>query len=190
MKYFLLPLLIATAFVYHASAQAPALAPGAVIIKKIDPAGVKTPEFNITGGPQHRSKSLTWLEIEVEFETKVDDIQELKFDYMVQIDKTLVTGTVNHINIPKGPEHYSVMYLAPRTIEKILGSGKALTAGAIGNVWITISSPDGVVLHAKGHPKDAAPPNAPRLPGLLSKEATPFAPLFFDRYEAVRGGAR
>lgn len=185
MKYFLLPLLIATAFVYHAGAQAPALQPGSVVIKKIEPAGIKTPEFNITGGPQHRSKSLTWIEIEVEFETKVEDIAELKFEYMLQLGQTLVTGTVNHINIPKGPEHFSVMYLAPRTIEKILGN-KPLSGASIGNVWITVSSPDGVLLHAKGHPKDAPPPNAPRFPGLLSKEVTPFAPLFFDRYEAVR----
>src|SRR5262245_18728488 len=113
MKYLILPLLLAVGLVYHAAAQAPQLAPGSVIIKKIEPAGIKTPEYQITGGPQHRSKSQTWVEIEVEFETKVDDIPELKFDYMLQLGQTLVTGTVNHINIPKGPEHFSVMYLPP-----------------------------------------------------------------------------
>lgn len=187
MKYFLIPLLVASAFVYHASAQAPALGPGAVVISKIEPAGVKTPDFSISGGPQKRSKIGTWLEIEVEFETKVEEVAELKFDYMIAIEKTLVTGTVSHINIPKGKDHYSVMYISPRTLEKIIGQGKTLTGSSIGNVWITVSTPDGVTLAAKGHPTNAAPPNAPRLPGLLNKMDTPFAPLFFDRYEAVKG---
>jgi hypothetical protein len=185
MKYFLIPLLVAGAFVYHAAAQAP-LGPGAVAISKIEPAGVKTPEYSITGGPQKRSKVQTWLEIEVEFETKPEDIGELKFDYMVAIDKTLVTGSVTHVSIPKGRDHFSVMYIAPRTLEKIIGSGKTLTAANIGNVWITISTPDGVKLVEKGYPKDAPPPNAARMAGLLNKQETPFAPLFFDRYEAVK----
>jgi hypothetical protein len=184
MKYFLLPLLLATVFVYHAPAQAPGLTQGMVIITKIEPSAVNTPEFNITNGPQKRSKSLKWLEFEVEFETKVDDIPELKFDYVAQVDNKLVTGTVSHINIPKGKEHYSVMYIAPRTLEKLTG-GKALTSASIQNLWVTISSADGVKLDEKAI-KMVPIPNLPRGAGLLNKQETPFAPLFFDRYEAVR----
>src|SRR5688572_24470860 len=180
MKIFLIPLILVGAFVSYASAQAPALAPGAVIITKIEPSAPPTPEFQVTGGAPKRSKLQKWLEIEVEFETKLEETAEIKFDYMVQVEKTLVTGTVTHINIPKGKDHYSVMYITPRTLEKIIGPGKTLTSAAIGNVWITISSPDGVTLHAKGYPKDAPPPNAPRMPGLLNKMETPFAPLYFD----------
>jgi len=185
MKTFLVSAIAMVALVYQTNGQAP-LGPGAVVISKIEPAAVKTPEFNVTGGPQKRSKVGTWLEIEVEFETKVEEIAELKFEYMVAIENKLLTGTVSHINIPKGRDHYSVMYIAPRTLEKLTG-GKPLTAGSVQNVWVTVSSADGVELDKKAAPKNMAVPNAPRLPGLiLNKQETPFAPLFFDRYEAIK----
>ena len=184
MKTFLVSAIAAMAFLYHASAQAP-LQPGSVKITRIDPSGVKTPEYTIQGGPQKRSKVGTWLEIEVEFETKGEQIAELKFDYMVAIENKLVTGTVSHVLIPGGKDHFSVMYIAPRTLEKLTG-GKPLTSASVQNVWISVSSPDGVQLDGKGSPKNGPPPNVARMPGLLNKMETPFAPLFFDRYEAIK----
>jgi hypothetical protein len=184
MKSFLIPLLVAGAFVYHAAAQAP-VGPGSVSISKLEPSGVKTPEFNVTGGPQKRSKIGTWLEFEVEFETKAEEIAELKFDYIAQVENRLITGSVTHINIPKGRDHYSVMYVAPRTLEKLTG-GKPITSGSIQNLWVTVSTTDGVELDKKAL-KNQPIPNLPRSPGLLNKQETPFAPLFFDRYEAVKG---
>lgn len=167
------------------SAQAP-IGPGAVVISKIEPQDVKTPQYNITGGPQKRSDIGTWLEIEVEFETKAPEISELTFQYMVMLNNQLVTGSVTHINIPKGRARYSVMYIAPRTLEKLNG-GKAFTKGSIQNVWITVTGPNGVVIAKEASPKKVEPPNVAQLPGMvLNKAETPFAPLFFDRYEAIK----
>jgi len=183
MKSLLIPLLVAVGFVYHSAAQAP-IPPGGVAIQKLEPSAPQTPEFQVTGGTPKRYKTQKWLEFEVEFETKVEEIAELKFDYVAQVENRLLTGTVTHINIPKGKDHYSVMYVSPRTLEKLTG-GKPLTSGAIQNLWVTISSPDGVEL-AKSAMKNVPIPNLPRSPGLLNKMETPFAPLYFDRYEAVK----
>jgi len=173
-----------------ALAQAVAVGPGSVKITKVEIAGVKTPEYQIVGGPQKRSKTGTWLEIEVAFETKVEDIDELTFNYNVLIEKSLLDGSVTHVNIPKGTEHYSVMYISPRALEKLVG-GKPFTAASIGNAWITVSRQgqvlDAPAANAKAAYKPTAMPNLPHLAGLLlNKNETPFAPLFYDRYEAIR----
>lgn len=191
MKILFLSLLSVAALATEALAQAPAaVGPGSVKITKVEIAGVKTPEFMINGGPQKRSKTGTWLEIEVAFETKVDDIDELTFNYAVLIDKTLVDGSVTHVAIPKGTDHYSVMYISPRGLEKLV-NGKTFTAAAIGNAWITVSRQgqilDGPQANPKAAYKPTAMPNLPHVAGvLLNKNDTPFAPLFYDRYEAIK----
>ena len=107
----------------------------------------------------------------------------MKFKYTVLIEKTLLDGEVTHINIPAGREHYSVMYVPPRTLLKYTG-GRPLTAAAIGNIWVTIER-QGQKL-AEGSLKPSPMPNFPHQAGPLNKAETPFAPLFFDRYEAVK----
>ena len=188
MKTFLLlSTAAAVAIVYQSSAfaQAPAaIGPGSVKIEKVEPQVVKTPEYNITGGPQKRSLSQNWLEVEVEFDTKAPEIDELTFAYVLAIDNKLITGSVTHINIPDGKKHYSVVYVAPRSLEKLTG-GKPLTSASIQNVWVTVTR-QGQML-AQGSFKQGAVPNAPQLVGMvLNKMETPFAPLFFDRYEAIK----
>ncbi len=148
------------------------------------PSVVKTPEFQITGGQAKRYKLGDWLELEVEFESKVEDIDELTFKYTMLLERKLLEGEVTYVNIPKGREHYSVMYVAPRTLEKLSG-GKAITASAVENVWVEVSR-NGLVLD-KVSLRPAAVPNAQRVPNLvLNKSETPFAPLYFDRYEAIK----
>jgi hypothetical protein len=156
---------------------------GDVKITKVSPSAPKTPDFQFTGTPK-RSKLGQWLEVEVEFETKPEDIDELTFKYTILIEKKLLDGEVTHVNIPKGREHFSVMYVAPRTLEK-LTDGKALTASSIENVWVEVSK-QGQVLH-KDSFKPGNQPNLQHIQGMvLNKMETPFAPLYFDRYEAVK----
>jgi hypothetical protein len=193
MKTFLVSAIAALAFLYQPALHAQTPVPvGAVKLGKILPEGIKSPEYQIMGGPQKRAKIGTWLEVEVEFETLMDDIPELKFDYTVQIENKLLTGSVTHVNIPKGKDHYSVVYIAPRTLEKLTG-GKPLTSASVQNVQVTITSADGVQL-ADGFlrpPQGGKLPNLPKTPNLvLNKNETPFAPLFYDRYEAIKAGAR
>lgn len=185
MKSFLVSALTALALISPAFAQVQApVGPGSVKINKIQPAVVKTPEFNITGGPQKRSKSLDWLEVEVEFEVKPEEIDELTFAYTIGIENRLLDGTVTHVNIPKGRDRYSVVYVAPRALEKLTG-GRPLTAGSIQNVWVIVSR-QGQVIDQQAF-KPGPIPNLPHTAGMvLNKSETPFAPLFFDRYEAIK----
>ena len=184
MKTLSLSLAAALGFLLPASAQT-MVAPGSVKLGKVQVAVVKTPEYSLSSGPQKRSKPADWLEVEIEYETKAEEIDELTFTFTIMIEKKLLTGQVTHINIPKGREHFSVMYIAPRTLEKLTG-GKALTAGSIENVWVTVER-QGMKLAQPESFKPGAIPNLPQQNGLvLNKDETPFAPLFYDRYEPIK----
>jgi hypothetical protein len=182
MKILSLSLVAALAFGLQASAQT-MVAPGSIKMGKVSPAVVKTPEYNLTSGPTKRSKLGEWLEVEVEFETKPEDIDELTFNYTIMIENKLLTGQVTHVNIPKGREHFSVVYIAPRTLEKLTGG--RLTSASIQNVWVTCER-QGMKLDVAAY-KPGPIPNLPQTTGLiLNKDETPFAPLFYDRYEPIK----
>jgi hypothetical protein len=183
MKILFFSLAAFAALAVAASAQAP-VGPGSVVLGKIQPSVIKTPDYTITGGPQKRTIPQNWLEVEVPFETFPEEIDELTFKYTILLEKTLLDGTVTHVVIPKGKDHYSVMYVAPRSLLKITG-GRPLTSASIGNVWITVEKQGQTLAQASFKP--SAMPNLPHLGGLvLDKTQTPFAPLFFDRYEAIK----
>ncbi len=171
-----------------ASAQT-LVGPGSVKISKIQPAVVKTPEYQITGGQAKRYKLGDWLEVEVEFETKPELIDELTFKFMILIAGKLLDGEATYVNIQDKPkEHYAVVYVSPKSLDRLTG-GKALTGASIENVWVEISK-QGQVL-AKDSFKKSNPPNLPHLAGMvLTKDETPFGPLYFDRYEALKKAGR
>ena len=150
-------------FALHASAQVP-IGPGAIKLGKVKPEIVKTPDFTIKSGPEKRSKIGEWLEIEVEFETKAEEIDEITLKYTIQFENKLLDGEVTHVNIPKGREHYSVVYVSPRTLEKLTG-GKTVTAGNIQNVWV-VASKQGLILDQTAV-KNVAIPNAVHLTGMI-----------------------
>ena len=159
-----------------------------VRIEKILPAVVGTPEFTISNTPPKRSPVQKWLEIEVEFAVEgVEMIDELTFKFDVKMNGKLYPGEITHVNIPKGKDRFTVMYLSPRNLERIT-DGKPLNAGMIENIWVTISK-QGQAL-AISSLKDKAVkvvPNLPQFPGLLTpKSETPFSVLWTDRYEAVK----
>jgi hypothetical protein len=167
------------------SAQAPAAA-GAIKLGKVQPAVVNTPEFTLKSGGDKRSKPGDWLEIEVEFDTKGGEIDELTLEYTVQVENKLLEGQVTHVMIPPGREHFSVMYVSPRSLDKLTG-GKALNASSIQNAWI-IAKIKGQIVDQAAFRREAIP-NLQKTPGmLLNKAETPFAPLYFDRYEAIKAG--
>jgi len=167
----------------HLGAQVP-IAAGAIKLGKPQPAVVTTPDYALKSGPVKRSLNGNWLEIEVEFETKAEEIDEITLDYTVMIEGKLFDGVVTHVSIPKGRDHYSVMYISPRSLEKIT-SGRQFTAGSIQNVWV-VAKKQGQVLDTSAM-KNVAIPNVAHVAGLLlNKMETPFAPLYSDRYEAIK----
>ena len=183
MKTPALSLLAIAAFGLHAFAQAP-VGPGSVKLGKPQPAVVKTPEFSLTSGPQKRSKSADWLEVEIEYETKMD-IDELTFKYTLQIEGKLLDGEVTYVAVGKDKEHFAVMYVSPKAIKQLTG-GKALTASSIENVWVDVLR-QGQKLDQTAPFKPGAPKNVAHVNGfVLRKDQTPFAPLFYDRYEEIK----
>jgi len=187
MKTFLVSAAALVAFLYQPAAQAQAPIPvvrGAVKISKITPAIVKTPDIQFTGGTQKRSKPGEWLEVEVEFEVKIEEADELTFDYTIAFEKKLFTGTVTCVNIPKGRERYVVMYMAPRTLEKFTG-GKTPTLANVDNVWIECKH-QGAPIDEQAVKPGPIPPVARNSGIVLNKNETPFSPLFYDRYEAIK----
>jgi len=183
MKFFLFSLVAIAALSVPASAQAP-VGPGSVKLGKIQPAVIKSPDFQINGGPQKRAKFGDWLEVEVEFTTVPEEIEELTFKYTILFEQKLLDGEVTHVTIPAGRDHYSVMYVAPRTLQKLTG-GKPMTPASIQNVWVQATKQGQVLDQSSFRPGQM--PNLPHLAGLvLNKNETPFAPLFYDRYEAIK----
>ena len=95
--------------------------PGDVKIDKIESPCVKTPEYQITGGPQKRSKIGSGWKWRSNLRPKPEDIDELTFKYTILVENKLLDRRVTHVNIPKGRDHYSVVYVSPRTLEKLTG---------------------------------------------------------------------
>lgn len=179
----LIALVAAAASGAIAQAQTP-VGPNDVRIDKIAPAVVKTPEYQIASGGQKRFENKDWLEVEVAFSTAADLIDELTFKYYIGFAGTLLVGEVTHVSIPKGKGHFSVVYVAPRTMSRLL-EGKTLTSAAIQNVWVQISR-QGQILAQDSMRKEALP-NLPQVTGfVLNKNETPFFPLYWDRYEAIK----
>jgi len=88
--------------------------PQNIKVDKVLPAVVSSPQFTVALTPPKQTTYLKWFEIEVDFEVKgVDLIDELTVHYDVLLNGKLCPGEVTHINIPKGPNHYSVMYISP-----------------------------------------------------------------------------
>ena len=171
-------------------AQAPAVITARDIkIEKISPAVTTTPQFNVSNTTDKRATYLKWLEIEVEFSVdRVELVDELTFEYLIEINGKLCPGEITHVNIPKGNGRYSVMYMSPRSIDR-LTQNKPLTAAMLGNMWVTIKK-QGQTLATKSL-QPGAPKNLQQFPGLLvPKSETPFQVLWWDRYEAVRTGTR
>jgi hypothetical protein len=188
MKTYLSSLAAILGLVISAHAQVP-LRAGDVKISKVSPEVVKTPEFSYQGGPQKRSRVGQWLEVEVEYETKPDMIDELSFAFKMQINGKLLTGEVAYISIPKQRDHYAVAYVAPRALENVMG-GKQLTAASIQGIWVDCTH-QGQVLSQGATKVGTQPPNLPQVGGfILNKSQTPFSILFWDRYEALKPTAR
>jgi hypothetical protein len=76
------------------------------------------------------------------------------------------------------------MYVAPRALEKLTG-GKPLSPASIQNAWVIVTRQGQELDRAAFRP--AQIPNLPHTAGMvLNKNETPFAPLFYDRYEAIK----
>jgi hypothetical protein len=159
-------------------------------ITKITRNLIPTPQFAHAGGAQYQTNQRDrWLEVEVEFKATPELTDDLTFKYYILFNGTLLTGEVTHVNIPAGRENHSVMYVPPRVLARFANK-RAITENLCQNVAVQIVQGGDVKAEAslnRAQPQwyDALP----QVPGLvLNKDQTPFAPLYWDRYEQIKTG--
>jgi hypothetical protein len=157
-------------------------------ITKITKNLILAPQFAYGGAPQHQTNQRdTWLEVEVEFKVTPELTDELTFKYYVLFNGTLLTGEVTHVNIPAGRENHSVMYVPPRVLARF-GNNRAITLNSCQNVAVQILQQGTVKSEASLN--RAAPQwftTREQVSGfVLNKNQTPFAPLYWDRYEQIK----
>ena len=160
-------------------------------VRKVSRDLVTTPDYTYSGGEQLRSPRERWGRVEVQFSAAPAYTEELTFRYYILIAGKVLTGEVTHVNILGGRELYSVLYVPPHALSYLL-QNRAPTTNAIENVAVQIIQ--------KGEVRDQfmmgrARPDwfttMPTLAGfLLNKNETPFAPLFWDRYEQIKPSGR
>lgn len=164
-------------------------APGGFVIKNITPQDNTTPDFQVTNAKAKQFQPGKWLEVEVEFSAPPPGAPELQFKYFVLIGGQLLVGDVTHVNVLPGQTLYSVMYVAPRSVIQLL-KGQPFTVNSVANAEVQILKPGvGAPLAVKqlkpGPPLDKS--SLPQVAGLLlNKNETPYAPLYYDRYEAIK----
>jgi hypothetical protein len=193
---------------------ASSLQPAAAAGRKIDNVVPKvtlvgTPEVvpSIRGGQPKRPRPIVsgepapiWLEFESDFDA-AEEFPELVFKYslLLKIGQSLklVEGEVTHIDIAKGKERHSVIYIAPKTLNRLF-EGKAFTQTNIHAYWVEVyaagelqggnfKSTHGVTYDQVTKAKDTLE----KIPDVfLTKSQTPFAPYFWDYYESVKPSTR
>lgn len=158
------------------------------VINKITKNLITTPQFGYTGAQQyHSDQREMWLEVEVEFASAPEWTDELTFKYYILFNGKLLTGEVTHTNIPAGRDNRSVMYVAPRTMLRF-GKKAVVTANMIQNVAVQVVQQGAV----KGEMSLQRAPGQwfstiPQVAGyVLNKNETPFASLYWDRYEQIK----
>ena len=194
-----LPSLLAAASLCLVATAAPlraqALAGGGnaqFVIKTINVDTPTTPEFTtISGVTQSKRYTLgKWLEIEVEFSCTART-PEINFKYFVVLGGQMLTGDETLVDVPAGQSLFTVMYVAPRTITTLL-KGQPLTTSNVTNIAVQILRPGINAPAATKLLKDGPPfyNTFQQVPGfVLAKPNTPFAFLWWDRYEQVKAPA-
>ena len=167
-----------------------------VEVKDVEVTMLKTPAFTAdTGKIKKTPRRQEWAEIEVKFEVEgksVDGyVDSLLFKYFVVLDddkKTMVTATVTHVNVPLDEELYSSVYLSPSTLAKILGGKDKARENSIEGFAVEILYQG---QSFGGEAKPSGPTrwwqSRPATDGLLlSKDKTPYAPLWWDRFAEIQ----
>lgn len=157
-------------------------------VTKISRNLITTPQYSYTGAQQFTTNQRDrWLEVEVEFAAAPEFTDELTFKYYILVNGKLLTGEVTHTNVAAGRDNRSVMYVSPKTLARIMGN-RAVTPNSVQNIAVQIVQQGAVKSELS---LDRAPANwfasMPQVAGLvLNKNETPFAPLYWDRYEQIK----
>jgi len=172
-------------------------------IRKISPSIISTPTLNYVTGPVKPSRSKNWMELEVTFEWHprssvekfADDVMVNYYVLMTEksVDSpngTLLTGQVTLVSVPAktSTPRRTVMYLSHRTMQHFSGGKDHYSPQSVlNNIGVTISYHGKVVAEKSLNGSGEWWKNYQPVTGyLVSKEMSPFAPLFSDYYEDVK----
>ena len=187
-----LPVIVACLCAFTAAAFGQGRPGGEFQLTKISRNLITTPQFSYTGAQQYQANQRDrWLEVEVDFSSAPEFTDELTFKYYILINGKLLTGEVTHTNVAAGRDNRSVMYVSPKTLARVM-AGRPVAPNSVQNVAVQIVQ-QGAVKHElsaeRGQPNWYA--TMPQVAGLvLNKNETPFAPLYWDRYEQIKTQAR
>ena len=169
-------------------ARAQTTAAGTFGITKITKNLITAPQFTYTGAQQYAANQREmWLEVEVEFTSTAEFTDDVTFKYFISVNGNILTGEVTHMNVLGGKGNHSVMYVPPKALERFNGN-RPVTSNAVQNIAVQIVQ-QGTVKDEASFARAAARWYAalPQVPGLLlNKNETPFAPLYWDRYEQIK----
>lgn len=170
-------------------AQGPA---GQFQVTKITKNLITSPQFSYSGAQQYVANQRDrWLEVEVEFTSTAEFSDEVTLRYFILVNGKLLTGEVIHTNVAGGKERRSVMYVPPQALNRVMDN-RPLAQNSIQNIAVQVVQ-QGAVKDEQSLVR-AAPQwykSLPSLSGLvLNKNETPFAPLYWDRYEQIKPAAR
>jgi hypothetical protein len=159
-------------------------------ITKITKNLISAPQFTYAGAQQYPTNQRDrWLEVEVEFSAAPRLTDELTFKYYILFNGNLLTGEVTHSNISAGREKRSVVYVSPRALARF-ADNRPITVNSFQNIAVQIAQQGAVKAEAslaRGQPEWFT--TIPQVSGfVLGKDQTPFAPLYWDRYEQVKTG--
>ena len=172
----------------------PGASNGQFVIKTISVSTPKTPEFSTVGG-ETQAKRYTlgvWLEVEVEFSATAPT-PEVAFHFDFAINGKLLTGDQTVQDVQPGQSLFTSVYVAPRTLTTLL-KGQPVTVNTVQNARVQILRPGVAAPLAVKFQKEGGGnffAQAQQIPGfVLSKSQTPFANLWWDRYETVKPASR
>ncbi len=162
-------------------------------VTKINRNLITAPQYSYTGAQQYTSNQRDrWLEVEVEFTAVPEYTDELTCKYFILVNGKLLTGEVTHVNIAAGRDVRSVVYVSPKTLARLMGN-RTVAPNPIQNIAVQLVQ-QGAVKSELSLERGGAGTwftSMPQIAGLvLNKNETPFAPLYWDRYEQIKAPAR
>lgn len=159
-----------------------------VQIRKLEIKKIETPQYQVSANLS-KGKSKLWNVISAEYDTELPWTDELTFTFYVQVENTknpkapkesLFKAKVTYVNIEKGKNHKSDVYLHPSTLARF---------GEIKQVAVLVDV-NGKMVAGDGLPKNPTKrwweAMSPTEGVLLNRNQSPFAMLNFDDYEMVK----
>ncbi|MEI6871072.1 MAG: Amuc_1102 family pilus-like protein [Verrucomicrobiota bacterium] len=165
------------------------------ILANIKGAQAKKPRIPGPGEP-----APIWLEFETDFDS-ADEFPELtvKCSLLLQMGQRmkLVEGEVTLVDVAKGKDRHTVLYISPKSLNK-LAENKPFTMTMVRAFWVELlvqgetfgaqfKSVGGLTYEQISKEKDRLDKSSDLM---LGKAQTPFAPLFWDYYEAAKQAPR